>query len=80
MDDLRGGCTLEIGSMTSALKAQKILGTAAIPATVVKTSESGGGRGCRYGLRFSCSQMANVRMILANENIRVREAEWKDGS
>lgn len=73
MVDQRGSCALEFGSMTSALKAQKILGAAAIPTTVVKTTASGGGRGCRYGLRFSCAQSANVRMILENENIRVRE-------
>lgn len=86
MDDARIGCRVELGSMTLALKTQKILGAAAIPTTVIKTSASGkgagGGRekGCRYGLSFSCFQTANVRMILENENIRVREAEWKEGN
>lgn len=80
MDDLRGECRVELGNMTSALKAQKILGAAAIPTTVIKVGSSRGGRGCSYGLRFSCSQLGNVKMLLENERVKVREVGWKDGN
>lgn len=80
MIDSRAECRVELGSMTLALKAQKILGAAAIPSTVIKLSAEGRGRGCSYGLRFSCAQRRNLFSLLENERIRVREIEWKDGS
>lgn len=80
MDDTRAACRLELGSMTLALKAQKILGSAAIPSTVIKISAERSKRGCSYGLRFSCAQRRNVQALLENERIRAREIEWKDGN
>lgn len=73
MEDLFGGCQANIGSLTLALKAQKALGNAAIPSTVVKNdSSSKGGRGCSYGLRFSCSQASNAERVFDSEGIRVK--------
>ena len=79
MEDLFGGCQIDIGSLTLALKAQKALGNAAIPSTVVKNdSSSRGGRGCSYGLRLSCAQMANAERVIAHEGIRVKR--WIHGT
>ena len=42
-------CTVSIGSITYASKAQKALASASIPAEIVKTERSGLGSGCVYG-------------------------------
>ena len=79
MEDLFGGCQMDIGSLTLAMKAQKTLGNAAIPSTVVKTeSSSKGGRGCSYGLKLSCSQTENAKTVVAHEGIRVKR--WIQGT
>lgn len=79
MEDLFGGCQIDVGSLTLALKAQRALGNAAIPSAVAKNdSSSKGGRGCSYGLRLSCSQMANAERVIAHEGIRVKR--WIHGS
>ncbi len=73
MEDLFGGCRIDIGSLTLALKAQKALSSAAIPSTVVKNdSSSKSGRGCSYGLKLSCTQMTNAERVIAHEGIRVK--------
>jgi hypothetical protein len=73
MRDKFEGCMADLGGMTLALKAQKALGEAAIPSTVVKGgSSSFGSRGCSYGLHFSCAQRQNVESVLASEGIRVK--------
>lgn len=70
------GCFADLGSLTLALKAQKLLGAAAIPSAVIKNSSSSRtNKGCSYGLRFSCSQSENVKKVLTDGGIRVRE--WK---
>lgn len=71
-----GECIADVGSLTLALKAQKLLGTAAIPSAVIKNSSwHKEGRGCSYALRFSCPQSDNVRKVLSDGGVRVRE--WK---
>lgn len=79
MKDFNGGCKADIGSLTMAMKAQRLLGVAAIPTTVIKINSSSGGiRGCSYGLKFSCPQEYNVRTVLERERIRVKEWLWKE--
>lgn len=63
-------CTAVIGSMTTALKAQKTLLKASIPSTVVKLDSSVTRRGCAYGLEFDCVQSANVQHTLSTAGIR----------
>lgn len=76
MNTYSGGCLADLGTLTLALKAQKLLGTAAIPSTVIKNSSSFKERkGCSYALRIAPSQLENVRKILSENGIRVRE--WK---
>ena len=66
-------CFAELGSVTYAMKAQRALAEAAIPSTVVKAESSSSRRGCVYGIRFSCLQENNVRTVLANARIPVKE-------
>lgn len=83
-DDIEGGgsmkmqtgtrsCFAAIGSITQAQKAQKALANAAIPSSVTKAEASSLKRGCIYGVRFSCSQEANVRTVLLGARITVKE-------
>jgi hypothetical protein len=70
------GCSAAIGSVTQAMQAQKLLASAAIPSALIKY-DAQGGKGCVYGLSFSCAQADNVRTVLSKERIRVRE--WHTG-
>ena len=65
-------CIAVIGSMTQAMRAQKILANAAIRAEIVKADASLTKRGCAYALEYACSQAQNVKMILTNAGVRVR--------
>lgn len=77
MNDNRG-CGVEIGSVTQAMRVQRALAAAAIPSELIKSGTQGRqNRGCIYGLSFSCSQINNVRAVLAHAGIKVRE--WKTG-
>ncbi len=76
MKELSRNCFAELGSVTYAMKAQKALSAAAIPSTVVKSESSSSRRGCTYGIRFSCLQENNVRMVLAAARIPVKQ--WND--
>lgn len=62
-----------IGSLSQAMKAQKALGEAAIPSTVIKPEGSSSRRGCVWGVRFSCAQEKNVRTILGVSRMTVKE-------
>lgn len=64
-------CTAVIGSMTTALKAQKALLRASIRSTVVKLDSSVTHKGCAYGIEFDCLQASNVKYTLSNAGIKV---------
>ncbi len=68
----RTGCTCIVGSMTTALRAERLLASMAIPTEIVKTDTGMGGRGCAYALSFSCTQQKNVQSILEKNGIRVK--------
>lgn len=68
-----GICTAVIGSMTQAMKAQAVLGEAAIRTTLTKISSGRTHNGCAYGVDFPCTQSGNVRVILGNAGVRVRD-------
>lgn len=67
-----GTCMASFASMTLAMKAQKSLSQAAIRSEVVKLDSSFAARGCTWGLEFSCAQTNNVRTILGNARIPVK--------
>ena len=66
------GCLAIIGSMTQALRAQRLLAGVAIPSDTVKANGNDG-RGCTYALSLSCTQVENARRILMKGGVRVRE-------
>lgn len=66
-------CTAVTGSMTVALKAQRVLGKNALRAEVIKVSSSPSNRGCIYGLQFDCVLLENVKSTLHNAGINVKE-------
>ncbi|MBE6693252.1 MAG: DUF3343 domain-containing protein [Ruminococcaceae bacterium] len=68
-----GTCTAVIGSMTNAMKAQNILASSAVFATVIKVSSIDTDSGCAYGVTFHCSQKSTVRTVLSGANIKVRK-------
>jgi len=63
-------CTIVTGSVTSAMKAQKVLSAVAIQSTVVKIDSSTTHRGCAYGLEINCNQLSNARTVLTNAKIK----------
>ena len=71
-------CLAVMGSMTQAMRAQKVLAGAAVRADVVKADSAHTRRGCAYALSYPCAQENNVRSILAGAGIRVREYYRED--
>ena len=71
-------CYAEMGSVTAAMKAEKALAAAAIPCEVIKKEGTARGRGCVFGIGFSCSQSNNVRAVLRAARINPRA--WNDGN
>ncbi len=72
------GCLAVMGSMTQVLRAQKVLASAAIHAEVVKADSAHTRRGCAYALSYPCPQENNVRTILSEAGIRVRDYYRED--
>lgn len=68
-----GRCIAGIGSVTQAMKAQKILDGAAIPTTVVKQETTSRRLGCIHGVQFSCAQESNVRHVLEAAHVTVKQ-------
>lgn len=64
-------CSAELGSVTEAMKAQRVLAAAAIPSEIIK-NEGARRRGCVFGIGFSCAQANNVRTILSSAKIYPR--------
>ncbi len=79
MTELSKSCTLYIGSVTQAMRAQEALRRAAIPTYVIKGERGEGGtRGCIYGLSYYCTQRENIKTVLSYEKIRVKK--WTEES
>ncbi|MBQ8310411.1 MAG: DUF3343 domain-containing protein [Clostridia bacterium] len=73
MHDYQSGCYCVMGSMTQAMRAQRVLADAAIRADIVKSDSGESRRGCAYALSYSCAQAVNVRTVLSRAGIRPRE-------
>ena len=72
------GCLAVMGSMTQAMRAQKVLAGAAVRAEVVKADSAHTRRGCAYALSYPCVQDGNVRTILLSAGIRARDFYRED--
>ena len=76
MNGFYSECIAEIGSMTQAMKAQRVLSETAIPTTVIKSNSARSSKGCTYGVSFACAQTENVQNALARAGVKVRR--WKN--
>ena len=65
-------CVAVIGSMTQAMRAQKALERASIPARVEKADSSATRRGCAYGVTYDCSWEGAVREVLRRSGIVIQ--------
>lgn len=65
-------CIASFASQTYAIKAQKVLKAAAIPAGVIKLDGEKSKKGCAYGVEIPCSLLENAKTVLRNEKIRAK--------
>ncbi len=72
------GCVAVVGSMTQALRAQKVLANAAVRADLIKADSAHTRRGCAYALSYPCLQENNVRTVLASAGIRIHDFYRED--
>lgn len=69
---------LNIGSVTYAMKARKILTRSKIACEVVKINVSDTKGGCSYGIKFRSDKMYDVAMELKNNEIEYEFYSKKD--
>lgn len=68
-----------IGSMTAAIKAQRVLASNGIAVEIISLSPTQMRRGCAYGIEFPLSLEANVRNVLRAARISVSQYFRKGG-
>ena len=66
-------CLAAIGSMTTAIKAQRTLLQAGITAQVHTLSPAQTRNGCAYGVGFPCAQLGAARQALRAAHIPVTQ-------
>ncbi len=64
-------CTATIGSLTHAIKGQKLLESSGIAARIVKLDASRTRRGCSYGIEFDCREKSKTRRLFAENALPV---------
>ena len=69
-----------IGSMTAAIKAQRVLTRAGIRTEIISLSPEETKRGCAYGISFPVSKANAVRSALRAAKIPVSEYLQKGGT
>ena len=62
-------CVTVVGSMTQAIRAQKVLAMASIRAEIVKADTDRTQHGCAYALSYSCREEWNVQRLLRESGI-----------
>lgn len=62
-------CVTVIGSMTQAMRAQKVLAASSIRAEIIKAEADQSRKGCSYALSYSCSEEWNVQRILRESGV-----------
>ncbi|MBO5305123.1 MAG: DUF3343 domain-containing protein [Clostridia bacterium] len=66
-------CTASIGSLTHAMKGQKLLTGEGISSRIVKLDSKKTRRGCAYGIEFSCDEQRRVRSVLGASHLPVSD-------
>ena len=69
----KGACIAAVGQTTAAMKAQRALLAADIPAEVMSLSPARTRRGCAFGVSFPCERYADVRRVLRGTGVPVSE-------
>lgn len=67
---INGTLLINVGSITYAYKAQKLLLDSGIPSTIGKSTAKGGGMGCSYGLNVKADCKNEVMRLLSQHNIK----------
>ncbi len=67
-------CVFQIGSVTHAMKAQRLLSEMSVPSKVVKTKNDGRGRGCMYGVETGIMYKNTTIRIFNSTGISYTEA------
>jgi hypothetical protein len=66
-------CCAVIGSVTYALKGQRLLANYSIDAKVTKVRSSNTSGGCAYGIEFNCMNTDTVTSLLMRGGIQYRD-------
>lgn len=66
-------CCAVIGSVTYALKGQRLLSSYNIDSRVIKVRSAGTAGGCAYGLEFDCINTETVAALLQRGDIQYRD-------
>ena len=72
-DPFSHACIAALGSMTAAIKAQRILLSHGYSAAVIALSPEQTRRGCAYGVSFACKVEAEVRRALRAGGVSVSQ-------
>lgn len=67
-----------VGSITYAMKGQKVLSNYGIYSSIERNTSNYGGRGCGYCLRVSAPEQ-RVREILTSEHIKIIDIVYDGG-
>lgn len=71
----RGVCSAVIGSVTQAMRAQRLLVGGRVMARVIKADPRETGKGCAYAVSYPCAQAEEARELLRRGGIRIRGGE-----
>lgn len=66
-------CCAVIGSITYALKGQRLLASFNIDSRVIKVRSAGTAGGCAYGLEFDCINSDTVAALLRRGDIPYKD-------
>ncbi|MBE6661663.1 MAG: DUF3343 domain-containing protein [Ruminococcaceae bacterium] len=66
-------CTASIGSLTHAMKGQRLLSDVGIESRIVKLDAKRTRRGCAYGIEFSCAELKSAKSTLGASHLPVSE-------
>lgn len=66
-------CIAASGSMTRAVRAQRVLHEAGICAEVVALAPEETRHGCAYGVEYPCSEERRVRVALRNARVPISQ-------
>lgn len=64
-------CTAAIGSLTHAMKGQRLLDDLGIAAKIVKLDAGRTKKGCSYGIEFACSELKRARAALGAAHLPI---------